>query len=93
MWDYGENNRGPLMAEVAIIMAALCVVSVALRSYTMARILKRCLIEDYLAVFTCVSRAFASSVVCRQPWTDMCRACSFYSAASLLWWWSACPTA
>lgn len=54
MWDYGEDNRGPLMAEVSIAMAVMSVFAVALRSYTMARILKRFVIEDYLAVLTCV---------------------------------------
>lgn len=55
MWDYGEGNRGPELAAVSIAMAAVSVVAVAMRSYTMAKILKRFLIEDYLAVFTCVN--------------------------------------
>lgn len=58
MWDYGEDNRGPELAAVSIAMAAVSVVAVAMRSYTMAKILKRFLIEDYLAVFTCVSLPF-----------------------------------
>lgn len=55
MWDYGEDNRGPELAAVSIAMAVVSMLAVALRSYTMAKILKRFLIEDYLAVLTCVS--------------------------------------
>lgn len=55
MWDYGDDNRGPELAAVSIAMAVVSMFAVAMRSYTMARILKRFLIEDYLAVLTCVS--------------------------------------
>lgn len=55
MWDYGPENRGPEMAVVSIVMAVISVVAVALRSYTMAKLLKRFLFEDWLAVVTCVS--------------------------------------
>lgn len=44
------------MAAVSIAMAAVSVLAVALRSYTMSTILKRFVIEDWLAVLTCVSR-------------------------------------
>lgn len=54
MWDYGADNRGPEMAAVSIVMAVISVVAVALRSYTMAKLLKRFLFEDLLAVVTCV---------------------------------------
>ena len=54
MWDYGDDNRGPEMAAVAIVMTSLSVIAVALRCYTMITILKRFLIEDWLAVLTCV---------------------------------------
>lgn len=56
MWDYGEGNRGAEMAAVSIAMAAVSVLAVALRSYTMSTILKRFVIEDWLAVLTCVGR-------------------------------------
>lgn len=55
MWDYGDDNRGPEMAAVALVMTSLSVIAVALRCYTMIAILKRFLIEDWLAVLTCVS--------------------------------------
>lgn len=55
MWDYGPDNRGPEMAAVSIAMTIVSVVAVALRSYTMAKLLKRFLFEDLLAVVTCVS--------------------------------------
>lgn len=55
MWDYGDDNRGPELAAISIAMAVVSMVAVAMRSYTMGRILKRFLIEDYLAVLTCVS--------------------------------------
>lgn len=55
MWDYGPDNRGPEMAVVSIAMTIVCVIAVALRSYTMAKLLKRFLFEDLLAVVTCVS--------------------------------------
>lgn len=56
MWDYGEDNRGVELAAISIAMAAVSILAVALRSYTMSFILKRFLIEDWLAVLTCVSR-------------------------------------
>lgn len=43
------------LAAVSIAMAAISVLAVALRSYTMSTILKRFVIEDWLAVLTCVS--------------------------------------
>ena len=55
MWDYGDDNRGPEMAAVALVMTSLSVTAVALRCYTMIAILKRFLVEDWLAVLTCVS--------------------------------------
>jgi hypothetical protein len=55
MWDYGDDNRGPEMAAVALVMTSLSVIAVALRCYTMVAILKRFLVEDWLAVLTCVS--------------------------------------
>lgn len=55
MWDFGEDNRGPEMAVVAIVVTSLCFIAVCLRCYTMVMILKRFLIEDWLAVATCVS--------------------------------------
>lgn len=55
MWDYGDDNRGPEMAAIALVMTSLSVIAVALRCYTMITILKRFLIEDWLAVLTCVS--------------------------------------
>lgn len=54
MWDYGDDNRGPEMAAVALVMTSLSVIAVALRCYTMIAILKRFLVEDWLAVLTCV---------------------------------------
>lgn len=54
MWDYGDDNRGPELAAVALAMAAVSILAVSLRSYTMATILKRFLIEDWLAILTCV---------------------------------------
>lgn len=55
MWDYGEENRCVELAAVSIAMAGVSVVAVAMRSYTMSTILKRFVIEDWLAVLTCVS--------------------------------------
>lgn len=55
MWDYGDDNRGPEMAAIALVMTSLSVIAVALRCYTMIAILKRFLVEDWLAVLTCVS--------------------------------------
>lgn len=55
MWDYGDDNRGPEMAAIALVMTSLSVIAVTLRCYTMITILKRFLIEDWLAVLTCVS--------------------------------------
>lgn len=55
MWDYGDDNRGPEMAVIALVMTSLSVIAVALRCYTMIAILKRFLVEDWLAVLTCVS--------------------------------------
>lgn len=54
MWDYGDDNRGPEMAAIALVMTSLSVIAVALRCYTMIAILKRFLVEDWLAVLTCV---------------------------------------
>lgn len=70
MWDYGEDNRGPELAAVSIAMAVISMVAVAMRSYTMGRILKRFLIEDYLAVLTCVS-LFAVTVLFAELKADM----------------------
>lgn len=55
MWDFGEGNRGPEMAIVSIVVTTLTVIAVSLRCYTMLTILKRFMIEDWLAVVTCVS--------------------------------------
>lgn len=55
MWDYGDDNRGPEMAAIALVMTSLSVIAIALRCYTMIAILKRFLVEDWLAVLTCVS--------------------------------------
>lgn len=55
MWDYGDDNRGPEMAAIALVMTSLSVIAVALRCFTMITILKRFLVEDWLAVLTCVS--------------------------------------
>lgn len=55
MWDFGEDNRGPEMAIVALVVTSLSCIAVGLRCYTMLRILKRFLVEDWLAVLTCVS--------------------------------------
>ncbi|PSR78746.1 hypothetical protein BD289DRAFT_115631 [Coniella lustricola] len=63
MWDYGEDNRGSTMAAVSIAMASLSAVAVALRSYTMATILKRFLFEDWLAVVTCIFQIFFCVIV------------------------------
>lgn len=54
MWDYGDDNRGPEMAVVALVVTSLSVIAVVLRCYTMITILKRFLVEDWLAVLTCV---------------------------------------
>lgn len=54
MWDYGDDGRGTELAAISIAMAAVSVLAVALRSYTMSTILKRFVIEDWLAVLTCV---------------------------------------
>lgn len=70
MWDYGEDNRGPELAAVSIAMAVISMIAVAMRSYTMGRILKRFLIEDYLAVLTCVS-LFAVTVLFAELKADM----------------------
>lgn len=43
------------MAAIALVMTSLSVIAVALRCYTMIAILKRFLVEDWLAVLTCVS--------------------------------------
>lgn len=64
MWDYGEGNRGPELAIVSIVMAAVSVCAVSLRSYTMATILKRFLFEDWLAVLTCVGCCLVSCPLC-----------------------------
>lgn len=64
MWDYGDDNRGPELAAISIAMAVVSMVAVAMRSYTMGRILKRFLIEDYLAVLTCVSLSLSSCLYC-----------------------------
>ncbi|KAK2597229.1 hypothetical protein N8I77_013090 [Diaporthe amygdali] len=64
MWDYGDDNRGPEMAAVALVMTSLSVIAVALRCYTMVAILKRFLIEDWLAVLTCLLQcAFCAFVI------------------------------
>lgn len=55
MWDYGDGNRGPEMAVISIVVTALTVIAVSLRCYTMVAILKRFMVEDWLAVVTCVS--------------------------------------
>lgn len=54
MWDYGPDNRGGELAALSIALTAVSVVAVVLRTYTMSAILKRFLIEDYLAILTCV---------------------------------------
>lgn len=58
MWDYGDDNRGPEMAAIALVMTSLSVIAVALRCFTMVTILKRFLVEDWLAVLTCVSTVY-----------------------------------
>ncbi|POS69742.1 hypothetical protein DHEL01_v211863 [Diaporthe helianthi] len=64
MWDYGDDNRGPEMAAVALVMTSLSVVAVVLRCYTMVAILKRFLVEDWLAVLTCLLQcAFCAFVL------------------------------
>lgn len=60
MWDYGSDNRGPEMAAVSIAITVVSVIAVVLRSYTMAKLLKRFLFEDMLAVFTCVSTGWVA---------------------------------
>lgn len=52
------DSRGTEMAIVSIVVTVISVVAVALRCYTMSAILKRFLIEDWLAVITCVSTWF-----------------------------------
>ncbi|KKY33028.1 putative cation-transporting atpase 4 [Diaporthe ampelina] len=64
MWDYGDDNRGPEMAAIALVMTSLSVIAVALRCYTMITILKRFLVEDWLAVLTCLLQcAFCAFVI------------------------------
>ncbi|KAL2291817.1 hypothetical protein FJTKL_11999 [Diaporthe vaccinii] len=64
MWDYGDDNRGPEMAAIALVMTSLSVIAVALRCYTMIAILKRFLVEDWLAVLTCLLQcAFCAFVI------------------------------
>ncbi|KAI3391511.1 hypothetical protein diail_7209 [Diaporthe ilicicola] len=64
MWDFGDDNRGPEMAAVALVMTSLSVIAVSLRCYTMVAILKRFLIEDWLAVLTCLLQcAFCAFVI------------------------------
>ncbi|KAG8163504.1 hypothetical protein KVR01_006801 [Diaporthe batatas] len=64
MWDYGDDNRGPEMAVVALVMTSLSVIAVALRCYTMITILKRFLVEDWLALLTCLLQcAFCTFVL------------------------------
>ncbi|KUI70112.1 hypothetical protein VM1G_06533 [Cytospora mali] len=64
MWDFGEDNRGPEMAIVSIVVTSLTVIAVSLRCYTMVAILKRFMIEDWLAVITCLFQvAFCAFVL------------------------------
>lgn len=64
MWDYGDDNRGPEMAAVALVVTSLSVIAVVLRCYTMITILKRFLVEDWLAVLTCLLQcAFCTFVI------------------------------
>lgn len=49
------SNRGTQLEAVCISLLVLCLVTVSLRVYTMAFILKRFFVEDYLAILTLVS--------------------------------------
>lgn len=53
------EDRGPLLEAAVLSLLVLCLVSVSLRIYTMALILKRFLLEDYLAILALVR--------CRSP--------------------------
>lgn len=71
----GEVDRGPELAAVAITMMAVSVVSVGLRCYTMAGILKRFYAEDYLAILTLVSHTW-SARYCATVHPDSYTACA-----------------
>jgi len=47
-------DRGPQLQAVFIFLLVLCVVTVALRCYTMAFIVKRLGVEDWLAIVALV---------------------------------------
>lgn len=64
MWDFGDGNRGPEMAIISIVVTVLTVIAVSLRCYTMVAILKRFMVEDWLAVVTCLFQvAFCTFVL------------------------------
>ncbi len=48
------DDRGPDLRAVLIVCLILCVVSTALRFYSMAVILKHFYVEDWLAMVTLV---------------------------------------
>jgi len=50
-----SDDRGPALEAVLIVLLVLCVVSTSLRFYSMAVILKRFYVEDWLAMVTLVS--------------------------------------
>ncbi len=49
-----DDDRGPALEAVLIVLLVLCVVSTSLRFYSMAVILKRFYAEDWLAMVTLV---------------------------------------
>lgn len=58
------ENRGPELAAVIIFLLAFTLVTVSLRCYTMAYLLKRFTAEDWLAVATQVSEALCLNLIC-----------------------------